>query len=128
MEKGLDVPVEDSVGFMQMPLAAQALWFHLCIRAEWYNVNLRIHKEYAREIREAIGATADDVRALIYNEFILEFDGWIYLENVSLYPGPVVNENGVRELEHIFPGSRLTYSRERVRDYRQRSVFDFDNT
>lgn len=128
MEKGLDVPVEDSVGFMQMQLAAQALWFHLCIRAEWYGVNLRIRKEYAREIREDIGATADDVRALIYNEFIQEYDGWIYLENVALYPGPVVNETGVREMQHIFPGTRLEHSRERVSHYRQRSVFDFDNT
>ncbi len=124
----MDVPIEDSVAFKMLPLSAQALWFHLCVHGEWDGLQYRINQVYAREIREEIGATADDVRVLIRNELILEHDGYIYLENVALYPGPVVCENGLKEVAHIFPGSRLEISRERVSEYRRKSVFDFENT
>ena len=124
----MDIPIEDSVQFKMLPLSVQALWFHLCVHGEWDGLQYRINKEYAREIREEIGATADDVRVLIRNELILEHDGYIYLENVALYPGPVVCENGVKEVSYIFPGSRLEISRERVSEYRRRSAFDFENT
>ena len=98
------------------------------IRAEWDGVQYRINKVYAREIREDIGATSDDVRALVNNELIVELGDWIYLENVALYPGPVVVENGVKKIAHIFPGSRLEYSRQRISEYRRASVFDMTNT
>lgn len=123
-----NVPVEDSVAFMMLPLSVQALWFHLVIRAEWDGVQYRINKVYAREIREDIGATSDDVRALVNNELIVELGDWIYLENVALYPGPVVVENGVRKIAHIFPGSRLEHGRQRISEYRRTSVFDMENT
>ncbi|MBQ9841589.1 MAG: hypothetical protein IJO42_00590 [Clostridia bacterium] len=124
----MKAPVEDSAAFMNIPLSAQALWFHLCIRAEWDGLHYRIRKQYAHHVREDIGATADDVRTLIRNELILDYEGYIYLENVALYPGPVTCENGVKEVEHIFPGTRLQFLRERVSEYRQRSVFDLDNS
>ena len=123
-----NVPVEDSVAFMMLPLSVQALWFHLVIRAEWDGVQYRINKVYAREIREDIGATSDDVRALVNNELIVELGDWIYLENVALYPGPVVVENGVRKIAHIFPGSRFEHGRQRISEYRRTSVFDMENT
>lgn len=123
----MNVPVEDSVAFMQLPLSAQALWFHLCIRAEWDGLQYRINQHYAREVREDIGASGEDVRVLMRNELIVEHNGYIYLENVALYPGPVVNESGVKEVVHIFPGLRLEIGRERVSEYRRRSVFDFEN-
>ena len=124
----MDVPVEDSMGFMNIPLSAQALWFHLCIRAEWTGLYYRINCNYAREVREDIKATAADVRELLRNQLILEHDGYIYLENVALYPGPVVlNEDGTKEVSIIFPGSQLEVSRERVSKYRRASVFDFEN-
>lgn len=125
---GADVPVEDSVAFMMLPLSVQALWFHLVVRAEWDGVQYRINKIYAREIREDIGATADDVRVLLRNELIAELGDWIYLDNVVLYPGPVLVENGVKKIAHIFPGSRLEYSRQRISEYRRASVFDMENT
>lgn len=124
----MNVPVEDSVGFMMLPLSAQALWFHLCIRAEWTGLQYRINKHCAREIREDIGATGDDVRVLLRNELITEYEGYIYLENVAIYPGPVVCDNGIKEVSYIFPGTRLEFSRERVSEYRQKSVFDFENS
>ena len=125
----MDIPVEDSVGFMNIPLSAQALWFHLCIRAEWDGLYYRINRTYARDIREAIGATAADVRELLRNQLILEYDGYIYLENVTVYPGPVVvNEAGMKEVSILFPGSRLEICRERVSKYRRASVFDFENS
>ena len=122
------VPIEDSVAFTMLPLSAQALWFHLVVRAEWDGVQYRINKVYAREIREGIGASADDVRALMHNELIAELGEWIYLENVALYPGPVLVENGVKKIVHIFPGSRLEDSRQRISEYRRASVFDMENT
>lgn len=125
---GLKPPVEDSVGFMMLPMSAQALWFHLYIRSEEHNGYYRINKHYAHETREQIGATAADVRALMYNELIEEMDGYIYFAPEEIYPGPVVCENGTREVCHIFPGSRLETARERVSEYRRRSVFDFENT
>lgn len=125
----MDVPVEDSVGFMNIPLSAQALWFHLCIRAEWDGLCYRINRTYAREVKEDIKATAEDVRVLLRNQLILEHDGYIYLENVAVYPGPVVvNEDGMKEVSILFPGSRLEICRERVSKYRRASVFDFENS
>lgn len=124
---GLKPPVEDSTCFMNIPLSAQALWFHLFIRAEWDATHFRINTEYAKTVRRQIGATADDVRTLLHNELILDYDGYIYLENVAQFGGPVVCENGVKEVVYVDPDTRLEYARQRVSEYRQRSVFDFDN-
>ena len=120
--------MEDSAAFMNIPLSAQALWFHLSIRAEWDGVQFRINKNYAGEVRRQIGATGEDVRALLRNELIMEYEGYIYLENVAHYPGPVVCDNGVKEVVHVDPDTRLAYFRERVSKHRQMSVFDFENS
>lgn len=124
----MDVPVEDSVCFMNIPLSAQALWFHLSIRAEWDGVQFRISTEYARELRRQLEAADEDVRALLRNELILELDGYIYLENLAKFPGPVVDNNGVKEVVYVDPDTRLEYFRERVSKHRQMSVFDFENS
>ena len=123
----MDEPIVDSVAFTMLPLSTQALWFHLVIRAEWDGAQYRINKFYAKSIKDAIGATAEDVRILAHNEMLLEYDGYVYLENVAIYPGPVVHDNGVKEVAYIFPGSRMEYYREQVSEYRRRSVFDLEN-
>ena len=123
----MDVPIEDSVQFMNIPLSAQALWFHLSIHGEWDGVQCRINIEYARELRRQIGASSEDVRVLMRNELILELEGYIYLENLAKFPGPVVNNDGVKEVVYVDPNTRLEYFRERVSNYRHRSVFDFEN-
>ena len=113
---------------MNLPLSAQALWFHLCIRAEWDGVQYRIRTASARDVREQIRADDEDVRVLLRNELIMEQDGYIYLENFSIYPGPVINNNGVKEVSYLWPGTQLEYFRERVSEYRRRTVFDFENS
>ena len=124
----MDIPIEDSVQFMNLPLSAQALFFHLLIRAEWDGMQYRIRKDYAGDTRRLIKAKSADVRVLLDNELILEQDGYIYLENVAIYPGPVVRDNQEREVSLIWPGTRLEYSRQRVSDYRRKSVFDFEES
>ena len=124
---GLKPPVEDSTCFMNIPLSAQALWFHLCIRAQWDGLHYHINKSYAKEIRLQLGATDEDVRVLLRNELILDYEGEIFLENVAQFGGPVVCENGVKEVVYVDPYTRLEHFRQRVSEYRQQSVFDFEN-
>ena len=61
--------VIDSDGFLDMPLSAQALYFHLAMRADDDGfVN------NPRKIQRMIGANDDDIRVLIAKQFIITFN------------------------------------------------------
>lgn len=61
--------VVDSDAFLDMPLSAQALYFHLNMRADddGFIGN-------PKRIQSVVGASADDMRLLIAKRFILTFD------------------------------------------------------
>lgn len=59
----------DSDAFLDMPLSAQALYFHLSMRADDDGfVN------NPRKIQRMIGASDDDIKLLIAKQFIIPFD------------------------------------------------------
>ena len=62
----------DSDAFLDMPLSAQALYFHLSLRADDDGfVN------NPRKIQRMIGANDDDIKLLIAKQFIIPFDSGI---------------------------------------------------
>ena len=62
----------DSDAFLDMPLSAQALYFHLSMRADDDGfVN------NPRKIQRMIGASDDDIKLLIAKQFIIPFDSGI---------------------------------------------------
>ena len=64
--------VVDSDAFVEMPLSAQGLYFHLCIRADDDGfIN------NARRIQRDCGANEDDARILIAKGFLLAFDSGV---------------------------------------------------
>ena len=69
--------VVDTDAFMDMPLSAQALYFHLSMRADDDGFI-----DNARRIQKLLGAADDDLRILIAKGFILAFDsGVIVVKN-----------------------------------------------
>lgn len=64
--------VVDSDAFIEMPLSAQGLYFHLCMRADDDGfIN------NARRIQRDCGANEDDARILIAKGFLLAFDSGV---------------------------------------------------
>lgn len=64
--------VIDSDAFIEMPLSAQALYFHLAMRADDDGfVN------NPNRIRNDIGASADDFKLLVAKRFLLSFDSGV---------------------------------------------------
>lgn len=62
----------DSDAFLDMPLSTQALYFHLCMRADDDGfIN------NPRKIQRVIGATDDDLKLLITKRFVLVFDNGV---------------------------------------------------
>lgn len=62
----------DSDAFLEMPCSAQALYFHLCMRADDDGfVN------NPQKIRRECGASGDDLKLLMAKRFILAFDNGI---------------------------------------------------
>lgn len=62
----------DSDAFLDMPLSAQALYFHLSMRADDDGfVN------NPRKIQRMIGANDDDIKVLIAKQFVIPFDSGI---------------------------------------------------
>lgn len=62
----------DSDAFLEMPCSAQALYFHLCMRADDDGfVN------NPQKIRRVCGASGDDLKLLMAKRFILAFDNGI---------------------------------------------------
>ena len=62
----------DSDAFLDMPLSTQALYFHLCMRAddEGFVNN-------PKKIQRMIGATEDDAKVLIGKKFIIPFESGV---------------------------------------------------
>lgn len=73
--------VVDSDEFLEMPLSAQALYFHLCARADDDGfIN------NARRIQRDCGANEDDARILIAKRFLIAFDsGVIVIKHWKLH-------------------------------------------
>ena len=62
----------DSDAFMDMPLSAQALYFHLSMRADDDGfVN------NAKKIQRMIGASDDDCKLLVMKRFVLTFESGV---------------------------------------------------
>ena len=62
----------DSDAFLDMPLSAQALYFHLSMRADDDGF-----LNNAKKIRKIIGASEDDLKLLIVKRFVIAFDDGI---------------------------------------------------
>ena len=62
----------DSDAFLDMPLSAQALYFHLSMRAddEGFLGN-------AKRVRTMVGASEDDFKLLIVKRFVIVFEDGI---------------------------------------------------
>lgn len=61
--------IVDSDAFLDMPLSAQALYFHLCMRAD----DEGFINNY-KKIQRMIGASDDDLKLLILKRFLITFD------------------------------------------------------
>lgn len=73
--------IADSDAFLDMPLSAQALYFHLCMRADDDGfVN------GARRIQRMVGAAEDDARLLITKGFLIMFpSGVVVIKHWKLH-------------------------------------------
>lgn len=113
----METPSMGSRGFMLMPLSAQALWFHLSARADAEN---RLSAWQAKQIREDIGATQDDVRMLMQNRYITseEEGARIRVEDRATYWGMVDGQAG-REVIHSY-FHRQEIWRESLAEYEKR--------
>ena len=117
------VPTADNRGFLNLQLSAQALWFHLALRADEEGGRLSVSETEAATVRREIGATADDVRALLRNGFIESRSGRVYITEESVWmPGPVVEENGEQQVLCVYPGSRIVYWQESLVKYRRQQA------
>lgn len=96
--------VIDSDEFLEMPLSAQALYFHLSMRADDDGF-----LNNARKIRKIIGASEDDLKILIMKKFVIFFEGGIivirhwrlnnYLRKDRYTPTLYRNEKSMLEVE-----------------------------
>ena len=66
--------VVDTDAFLEMPLSAQALYFHLGMRADDDGFISN-----ARRILKLISASEDDMRILLAKRFLLSFDSGIFV-------------------------------------------------
>ena len=112
--------VLETDAFMDLPLSAQALYFHLCMRADddGFIGN-------PKRITDNIGASIDDLKLLIAKRFVLVFeDGVIvikhwrmhnaiksdryiktnFIEDYSLLQ---IKENGAYTMPHELPGAQM---------------------
>ena len=61
--------VIDSDAFLDMPLSTQALYFHLCMRADDDGF-----VDNPKKIQRVVRATEDDLRVLMTKQFVIPFD------------------------------------------------------
>lgn len=66
------IQIIDTDAFMDMPLSAQALYFHLGMRADDDGF-----VSNARRIQKLVGAADDDLKLLILKRFVLTFDSGV---------------------------------------------------
>lgn len=64
--------IVDSDAFLDMPLSAQALYFHLSMRADDDGF-----LNNAKKIQKIINASEDDLKILLLKRFVIAFDGGI---------------------------------------------------
>ena len=64
--------IVDSDAFLEMPLSAQAVYFHLSMRADDDGF-----LNNAKKIQRTINASDDDLKLLVLKRFIIAFDGGI---------------------------------------------------
>lgn len=94
----------DSDAFIEMPLSAQALYFHLAMRADDDGF-INNHKN----IQRMVGASDDDLKLLIANNFIITFESGIvvirhwkvhnYIQSDRYKPTRYVEENALLEIQ-----------------------------
>lgn len=94
----------DSDAFLDMPLSAQALYFHLSMRAddEGFVGN-------PKRIRSMVGASEDDLKLLILKRFLLVFDSGVvvikhwkihnYIQSDRVKPTTYIEEKGTLVLD-----------------------------
>lgn len=117
------IPVMENRGFMNLQLSAQALWFHLAMRAREADGRLSVSETEAAALRREIGAADEDVRALLRNGFITAESGRVYVNEESIWmPGPIVERDGEQQVLFVYPGSRMTYWRESLEKYRRQQA------
>lgn len=98
-------PIIISQGFMRLPHAAQALWFHMSARADKNGV---ISAYTAAELRKELGIGDDAVRELLRNKFITVIDDYtIRIEENATYCGLVVEKDGEDALSYVLFGREL---------------------
>ena len=64
--------IVDSDAFLEMPLSAQALYFHLSMRADDDGF-----LNNAKKIQKVINASEDDLKLLVLKRFVIAFEGGI---------------------------------------------------
>lgn len=94
----------DSDAFLDMPLSAQALYFHLSMRAddEGFVGN-------PKRIRSMIGASEDDLKLLLMKRFLLAFDSGVvvikhwkihnYIQNDRCKPTTYIEERATLDID-----------------------------
>lgn len=92
----------DSDAFLDMPTSAQALYFHLCMRADDEGfINS------ANKIRRMIGASQDDLDALVNNGFIIRFDsGIVVIKHWKIHNA--IKADRIKPTTYAEEASRLT--------------------
>lgn len=104
------IKIVDSDAFLDMPLSAQALYFHLSMRADDDGfVN------NPRKIQRMIGASDDDIRLLIAKKFIIVFESGVivikhwkmhnYIQSDRYEPTAYVEEKS-----HLITNENKSYS------------------
>jgi len=97
--------IADSDQFLEMPLSAQALYFHLCLRADDDGfIN------NARGIQHSIGATPADMDVLLENQYVLPFQSSVVvirhwkihnsIQKDRYHPAIYTNERSQLEVDH----------------------------
>lgn len=115
-------PTPCSLGFENLPLSAQALFFHLACHASENGI---ISQNVASIVRERIGATDADVKALIRNKFVTTSSGGgqLKLETTATYPSLVVDNGNEEEIVYIF--HRTVIWRQTVAAYEKETTEQF---
>lgn len=98
----------DSDAFLDMPLSAQALYFHLSMRAddEGFLGN-------AKRVRSMIGASEDDFKLLIVKRFVIVFeDGITVIRHWRVHN--VIQKDRFKETIYVDERSRLGFDKNKT--------------
>lgn len=114
------VPTMDNKAFKHLSHGAQALWFHLAMRAREEDGRLSVSETEAAALRRELVIDDEAVRALLRNGFITAESGRVYVTEESVWmPGPIVERDGEQQVLFVYPGSRLVICRESIEKYRR---------